>query len=34
VVGIYAHFFPGSFLRETGPARNVNWVTGWIDYKF
>ncbi|HEV2177652.1 MAG TPA: alginate export family protein [Terriglobia bacterium] len=34
VVGIYAHFFPGPFLRQTGPARNVNWVTGWIDYKF
>jgi hypothetical protein len=33
-IAIYAHFFTGQFLRETGPARNVNYGTTWITYKF
>ena len=31
---IYLHFFPGSFLKETKPAKNVNFVAPWITYNF
>jgi hypothetical protein len=31
---IYTHFFPGTFLRETGPAKSVNYVSGWLSFKF
>ncbi len=34
IILIYTHFFPGPFLRETGTARNVNYVTGWLGFKF
>ena len=34
VVLEYLHFFPGSFLEETPPGRNVNYVTAWVAYKF
>jgi hypothetical protein len=34
VIGIYTHSFPGAFLRDTGPARIVNYVSLWLDYKF
>lgn len=30
----YLHFFPGPFLQQTPPARNVNFVTAWVAYKF
>ena len=34
VIGIYTHSFPGAFLRDGGPARSVNYVSMWVDYKF
>jgi hypothetical protein len=34
VIGIYTHSFPGAFLRDTGPAHIVNYVSLWLDYKF
>jgi hypothetical protein len=33
-VGVCSYFFTGPFLKETGPGRNVNYVTSWITYKF
>ena len=32
--GVVSHFFTGPFLRETGPGRDVNYVSSWITYKF
>lgn len=34
VIAIYTHSSPGSFLRETGPAESVNYVSVWLSYKF
>ena len=34
LVAVYAHFFPGRFLRESGPGEDVDYVTSWISYKF
>jgi hypothetical protein len=34
LIATYAHFFTGDFLRETGPAQDVDYVTTWIAYKF
>lgn len=31
---IYAHFFAGPFLKETGPGKDVDYVTSWVTYKF
>ena len=31
---IYAHFIAGPFLRETGPAKDVDYITTWLAYKF
>lgn len=31
---IYAHFFAGEFLQETGPSQDVDYFTTWITYKF
>ncbi len=31
---IYLHFFPGPFLKETQPGRNVDFVALWVTYKF
>jgi hypothetical protein len=33
-VAIYAHFFAGRFLRESGPGEDVDYVTTWLAYKF
>jgi hypothetical protein len=33
-VGIYGHFFAGEFLRETGPAKDIDYFTSWFTYKF
>lgn len=33
-VAVCSFFFAGPFLRETGPARNVSYVTSWVTYKF
>jgi hypothetical protein len=34
LVAIYAHFFAGTFLRETGPGKDVDYATAWVTYKF
>jgi hypothetical protein len=33
-VAIYAHFLAGPFLRDTGPSKDVDYVTTWVTYKF
>jgi len=33
-VAIYGHFFAGSFLKESGPGRDVDYLTTWLAYKF
>jgi len=33
-IAIYAHFIAGPFLQETGPSKDVNYVTTWLTYKF
>jgi len=33
-VAIYGHFFAGNFLKETGPGKDVDYVTTWVTYKF
>lgn len=30
----YLHFFAGPFLEQTGPGKNINYVTAWATYKF
>jgi hypothetical protein len=30
----YLHFFPGEFLKQSTAGRNVNYLTGWLDFKF
>lgn len=32
--GAYSYFFAGPFLRESGPGRDVSYVTAWLTYKF
>jgi hypothetical protein len=31
---IYGHFFAGPFLQETGPGKDVDYLTSWLCYKF
>lgn len=31
---IYGHFFAGPFLKETGPGKDLDYVTSWLTYKF
>jgi Alginate export len=31
---IYTHFMAGDFLRESPPARDVNYVASWVSYRF
>jgi len=33
-VAIYGHFFAGRFLKESGPGKDVDYVTMWLTYKF
>jgi hypothetical protein len=30
----YAHFFAGSFLKETPPGQDVDYFTAWVTYRF
>jgi len=30
----YGHFFPGDFLRQATPGRNLNYWTGWLDIRY
>jgi len=34
VIVNYAHFFSGSFLKDTGPAHDVDYATAWATYRF
>jgi hypothetical protein len=34
LVAIYGHFFAGSFLKESGPGADVDYLTSWLTYKF
>jgi len=34
LVGGYTHFFAGPFVRETGPGRDIDYVSAWATYKF
>ena len=34
IIWNYLHFFPGPFLRETPPGRDVNYATAWFVYRF
>ena len=34
VFGEYMHFFPGDFLRQSTPGRNINYATWWVEYRF
>lgn len=31
---IYLHFFPGAFLKQSQPSKDVNFVAPWITYRF
>ena len=33
-VAIYGHFFAGRFLKESGPGKDIDYVTTWLAYKF
>ncbi len=30
----FGHFFPGEFLKEATPGRNLNYWTGWLDIRY
>lgn len=30
----FGHFFPGEFLKQSSPGRNVNYWTGWLDIRY
>jgi hypothetical protein len=30
----YGHFFPGDFLRQATPGKNLNYWTGWLDIRY
>ncbi|HEV2802265.1 MAG TPA: alginate export family protein [Pyrinomonadaceae bacterium] len=32
--GVFSCFFAGSFVSETGPGRQVRYITSWLTYKF
>ena len=32
--GAYTHFFPGAFIRDTGPAEALDFFGFWATYKF
>ena len=31
---IYTHFFTGEFFEAAAPNKNVNYIAGWISYRF
>ena len=31
---VYAHFFPGDFLKQTPPGKDVDYFSAWVTYKF
>ncbi|MFI5339317.1 MAG: alginate export family protein [Candidatus Methylomirabilales bacterium] len=34
VTANYTHFFTGAFLKQTGPAQDIDFVAAWVAYKF
>jgi hypothetical protein len=30
----YLHFFPAEFLKQSTAGRNINYLTGWLEFKF
>jgi hypothetical protein len=30
----YFHFFPGEFVQQSTPGRNINYVTEFLDFRF
>jgi hypothetical protein len=34
LVGIYGHFFAGRYLKESGPGKDIDYLTSWLTYKF
>jgi len=30
----YGHFFPGKFLKQSTPGKNINYWTSWLDIRF
>lgn len=30
----YSHFFPGEFLKQATPGRNINYWTSWLDIRY
>ena len=30
----YTHFFAGRFIRETGPSKDIEYTTPWLQYRF
>jgi hypothetical protein len=30
----YAHFFAGDFIRDTGPAKDIDFIAVWMTYRF
>jgi Alginate export len=30
----FGHFFPGEFLKQSTPGRNLNYWTGWLDIRY
>jgi Alginate export len=30
----YGHFFPGEFLKQATPGKNLNYWTGWVDIRY
>ena len=30
----YGHFFPGQFLKQSTPGRNINYWTGWLEIRY
>jgi alginate export protein len=34
LVANYTHFFAGTFLQQTGPSQDIDFVAAWVQYKF
>ena len=34
VLASYVHFFPGPYVKDNPPAKQIDYVTVWIDYTF
>ena len=34
LVANYTHFFAGRFIRETGPGKDIDYTTAWVQYRF